>query len=62
VTVKGLGPFYPVNQEKIIGLIYFYVLETGDTGFLKESVSGKLRRAGEVTQVCLPRVTQAVCS
>jgi len=41
MTGKGLGPFYPVNQEKIIGLIYFYVLETGDTGFLKESVNGK---------------------
>jgi hypothetical protein len=41
MTGKGLGPFYPVNQEKIIGLIYFYVLNTGDTGFLNERVNGK---------------------
>jgi hypothetical protein len=41
MTGKGLGPFYPVNQEKIIGLIYFYVLNTGDTAFLWERVNGK---------------------
>jgi hypothetical protein len=41
MTGKGLGPFYPVNQEKIIGLIYFYVLNTGDTRFLSERVNGR---------------------
>jgi hypothetical protein len=41
MTGKGLGPFYPVNQEKIIGLIYFYVLNTGDNGFLNESANGR---------------------
>lgn len=33
---KAFGPWYPVNQEKIIGLIYYYVLLTGDRDFLKE--------------------------
>lgn len=33
---KAFGPWYPVNQEKIIGLIYYYVLITGDREFLKE--------------------------
>jgi hypothetical protein len=35
------GPWYPVNQEKIILLIYHYVLNTGDVDFLREVVSGK---------------------
>ncbi len=35
------GPWYPVNQEKIIGSIYYYVLLTGDRSFLKEEVAGK---------------------
>ena len=41
ITGAGDGPHYPVNQEKIIHLIYFYVLHTGDTPFLHESVAGK---------------------
>ncbi len=41
VTGEGFGPWYPVNQEKIIGLIYFYVKNTGDLGFLDEQVEGK---------------------
>lgn len=41
MTGKGLGPFYPVNQEKIIGLVYYYVLNTGDVAFLRESLQGK---------------------
>ena len=35
------GPWYPVNQEKIVGLIYYYVKNTGDAAFLSEKVAGK---------------------
>lgn len=35
------GPWYPVNQEKIILSVYHYVLHTGDVDFLREVVSGK---------------------
>jgi len=38
---KAGGPWYPVNQEKIILLIYHYVQGTGDVGFLRETVNGK---------------------
>ncbi|MBN2292402.1 MAG: hypothetical protein JXM70_08255 [Pirellulales bacterium] len=38
---KAFGPWYMVNQEKIIGLIYYYVKNTGDTAFLDEVVDGK---------------------
>ncbi|GMV65327.1 MAG: hypothetical protein AMXMBFR75_11280 [Candidatus Hinthialibacteria bacterium] len=38
---KAFGPWYPVNQEKIIGLIYYYVLNTGDRDFLNHKVDGK---------------------
>jgi hypothetical protein len=38
---QALGPWYPANQEKIIGLIYYYVLSTGDRDFLSETVGGK---------------------
>ncbi|MBX7072825.1 MAG: hypothetical protein K1X71_06715 [Pirellulales bacterium] len=41
VTGKAFGPWYPVNQEKIVGLIYYYVKHTGDTEFLKEVVDGE---------------------
>lgn len=41
ITGAGDGPHYPVNQEKIIHLIYFYVQHTGDAAFLQESVAGK---------------------
>jgi hypothetical protein len=37
----GFGPWYMVNQEKILGLIYYYVLLTGDTAFLDETVGDK---------------------
>jgi hypothetical protein len=33
--------FYPINQEKIIGLIYNYVKITGDHSFLKDTVAHK---------------------
>lgn len=38
---KGDGPLYPVNQEKIILLIYYYIKSTGHVEFLKEAVNGK---------------------
>jgi hypothetical protein len=38
---QAFGPWYPVNQEKIILLIYHYVQLTGDVGFLRETVNGK---------------------
>ena len=41
MTGRALGPFYPVNQEKIIFLVYYYVLHTGDVQFLEETVRGK---------------------
>ena len=41
MTGASQGSWYPVNQEKIIGLIYYYVLHTGDLDFLDEIVAGK---------------------
>lgn len=38
---EAFGPWYMVNQEKIIGLIYFYTLLSGDTAFLHEKVGDK---------------------
>ena len=35
------GPYYPVNQEKVIFLAYAYVMQTGNTAFLREEVNGK---------------------
>ena len=40
MTGLGAGGWYPVNQDKIIELIYFYVLHTGDVDFLQEEVDG----------------------
>jgi hypothetical protein len=44
ITGTADGPWYMVNQEKIIGLTYYYVLLTGDTGFLADTVGGKTIR------------------
>lgn len=41
ITGEGFGPWYMVNQEKIIGLVYYYVMNTGDTAFLKDTVGGR---------------------
>lgn len=41
VDGAAYGPWYPVNQEKIIALIYYYVLITGDIDFLRDTVAGK---------------------
>jgi hypothetical protein len=37
---QPFGPWYPVNQEKIISLIYYYIKHTGDKNFLQETVRG----------------------
>lgn len=41
LTGNAFGPWYMVNQEKIIGSIYYYVRLTGDTAFLNEAIDGK---------------------
>jgi len=41
VDGRALGPWYPVNQEKLVGLIYYYVRNTGDRAFLRRAVNGK---------------------
>jgi hypothetical protein len=41
VDGQAWGPWYPVNQEKIIGSIFYYVTLTGDKSFLNEEVAGK---------------------
>ena len=41
VTGEAFGPWYPVNQEKIIGLIFYYAKVTGDAAFLAETVGDK---------------------
>ena len=41
ITGEAFGPWYPVNQEKIIGLIFYYVKNTGDVAFLSQSINGK---------------------
>ncbi len=41
LTGDAFGPWYPVNQEKIIGMIYYHVKNTGDTAFLGDTVGGK---------------------
>lgn len=38
---EAFGPWYPVNQEKIVGLVYYYLQITGDLAFLAEAVAGK---------------------
>lgn len=41
VDGRAFGPWYMVNQEKIVGLVYHHVRITGDTGFLAETVEGR---------------------
>ncbi len=38
---RAFGPWYMINQEKIIMMIYHYVKLTGDIDFLFEEVNGK---------------------
>lgn len=41
VTSEGVGPWYQINQEKIICMVYYHVLATGDRDFLFEQVGDK---------------------
>ncbi len=41
VDGKPCGPWYQINQEKIINMVYWYVIISGDTAFLKEIINGK---------------------
>lgn len=38
---SAFGPYYPINQEKILLLTHAYVLQTGDRGFLHEKFQGR---------------------
>jgi hypothetical protein len=40
MTGSAGGQWYQVNQDKIVELIYYYVLHTGDVEFLKEEIGG----------------------
>lgn len=41
VDGRPCGPWYQINQEKIVNMVYYYVLLTGDKDFLHETVAGK---------------------
>ena len=41
VTSGPVGPWYQINQEKIILMVYYHVLFTGETEFLFETVGDK---------------------
>ena len=41
VTSEAVGPWYPINQEKIILMVYHHIRATGQTEFLFEQVGGK---------------------
>ena len=47
------GPWYHINQEKIIGMIFFHVLNTGDTAFLDETVGGRTILDWAVFHACV---------
>lgn len=40
-TGGPVGPYYPINQEKMIFMIRSYVMGSGDVAFLKEMVEGR---------------------
>lgn len=52
VSGKGLGPHYPINQEKIVGLVYYHVKNTGDAAFLGRDVNGKSVLEHAVAHAC----------
>ena len=41
VTSEGVGPWYQINQEKIILMVYHHIRATGQTEFLDEIVGDK---------------------
>lgn len=50
ITGAAGGVWYMINQEKIIGLTYYYVLLTGDLAFLEDTVDGRSIREHMVIQ------------
>lgn len=54
VTAGPVGPWYMVNQEKIILMVYYHVLHTGERDFLFETVNSKtvLEHMVEQAYVC----------
>lgn len=38
---SAFGPYYPINQEKVLLLTYAYVVQTGDVAYLHHKVDGK---------------------
>ena len=38
---KPCGPWYQINQEKIISIVYYHVLHTGDISFLHRKIGDK---------------------
>ena len=54
VTAGPTGPWYQVNQEKIILMVYHHVLATGEKEFLHEKVNGKtvIEHMREQAYVC----------
>jgi len=47
------GPWYHINQEKIIQMIYYHVLHTGDREFLAETVDGRTIADWAVFHACV---------
>ena len=47
------GPWYHINQEKIIRMIYYHVLHTGDRAFLSETVDGRTIAEWAVFHACV---------
>lgn len=47
------GPWYHINQEKIIQMIYYHVIHTGDTQFLQETVDGRTIAQWAVFHACV---------
>lgn len=41
VTSGAVGPWYPINQEKIILMVYHHIRATGETDFLFEKVGDR---------------------
>lgn len=41
VDGKPCGPWYQINQEKIISMVYYHILHTGDISFLHKKVGDK---------------------
>ena len=41
VTSGAVGPWYQINQEKVILMVYHHIRATGDIAFLSEKVEGK---------------------